>query len=180
MSAREFLFFTLISTLYKIEGGGIKYVMISWGGMESRQITGLRNAIPHHSHYPKIEAPPFPKDGASILLLREDFVARYLYRLWLRNEFRATLSADRLFLVLAKEVSNDGGECNPDQQVESQPACIEQAVFDKSAFFVEDDWEARSRDVVRAGIRPENGGQATVREQMRGQQIDRQEERQSD
>jgi hypothetical protein len=42
----------------------------------------------------------------------------------------------------------------------------------KTALFKENEWETGPGDVVRAGSKPKEGWQATVREKMRGKQVE--------
>ena len=60
----------------------------------------------------------------------------------------------------------------PNDQIKDEDGEVENTAVGEAALFKEHEWKPGTGDVVGAGSKPKEGWQATVREKMRGKQVE--------
>jgi hypothetical protein len=81
---------------------------------------------------------------------------------------------------LARHEAGDDCKIQPDENIQKKVCGIENLPVGEPALFHENQREARAGNIVSAAGQSEDGGQATVREQLRRQQVGEDEDQQSD
>jgi len=85
-----------------------------------------------------------------------------------------------LFFIPAHVEACHCGNANSNNQIKDEDGEVEITAVGETALFKEYERETGARDGVRAATKPKEGWQATVREKMRGKQIEQDKARESD